>query len=115
MSEAKESEEKKCEKLTGVIDAKWLAIEVGGIIYKQGKAKVFNVLESQIENDKKLRAAMLITQDILRNIARDVSDLIQSTLGDWKEQVEVGGEVSDEVAREAIKEYEEVKDVLRIQ
>lgn len=102
------------ETLTGIIDAKMVAIEAGGTIYKQGKAKFFNVLESQIENPQRLKAAKRITEDILTNIARDVSTMIQDILGDWTTEVEAEGLVAGHEAVEAEKEYQEIKGVLRI-
>ena len=99
--------------IKATINAKWLATEVGQIIYRQGKAKVFNVLESQIDDRTKLGASKRIVEDILANITRDVGSFISEVLGDWEEEVEAGGEVSDEEYLETMKEYEEIENILR--
>jgi hypothetical protein len=104
------------EKLRGIIDAKTLAVEVGGIVYKQGKAKIFNVLESQIDDPNKLKACKRITEDILTNISRDASEFIIDTLGDLEIDVEVdaAGDLPEKEAAEVSMEYEEIKEILRI-
>ena len=99
--------------IKATINAKWLATEVGQIIYRQGKAKVLNVLESQIDDRTKLGASKRIVEDILANITRDVGSFISEVLGDWEEEVEAGGEVSDEEYLETMKEYEEIENILR--
>lgn len=94
------------------IDAEWVAIEVARIIYNQGKAKVFNVLESQVDNPIKLKASKRIVEDILTNISRDVGSFIESILDDWTHEVEFGGEVHDKDAAETAREYKEIQSVL---
>lgn len=103
----------KDETIKAEIDSVWVATEAAGMVYKQGKAKIFNVLESQLNDDQKLLACKRIVTDILTNISRDVGSFIEDTLGDWKQEVEFGGEVSEEDAAEAAREYEEIKEVLR--
>ena len=96
----------KQENIKGTIDADWLGTEVAGLIYRQGKAQIFNVLETQFENpnDLKLRAAKRLVENILDNIGRDAKRLIVDTLGDWKEEVEIE---PDSIL--AGKEFEEAK------
>lgn len=98
----------------GIIDAKTLAIDVGGIIYKQGKAKVFNVLESQIEDINKLQACKRIVEDILTHISRDVAEFLLDTLEGWQIEIETDDILPEDATEEATREYQEVKEILRI-
>lgn len=101
-----------------IIDAELLAKVAGGMVHRQGKAKMFNVLESQIpENEiERIGACKCIVDDILSNIAVNVFKLIKDTLGDWQIEVEVGGELSEEeeIKKEvrAQKEYEKIRRIL---
>jgi len=97
-----------------IIDAKWLATEVASIIFNQGKARVFNVLESQLEPGPRLGAAKRLTEDVISNIARDSAHLIRDVLGDWQEEVIPGAEVdltSEEVEEIEI-DYQKVERII---
>ena len=100
-----------------VINAEWLAEQVAGIIYNQGKAKIFNVLESQFHPGpwgyKQLEATKRITEDIIANIARNANSFIKDTIHDWEQEVEFGGEVSDDDVEVARRDYQELQEVLR--
>lgn len=109
---------KEPETIDAVIDADFVAEHVAGIIYNQGKAKIFNVLESQLPCDsttdnQKMSACKNITVDIIGSIARNAARFIRDTLGDWSQDVIAGGKLSDEDERAALKEYEEIKKVIR--
>ena len=105
--------------IKATINAEWLATEVAGMIYNNGKAKIFNLLESQINpeinmgQNARLAACKRIAEDNLSNIAKSAADFIRDMLGDWEQEVEAGGEVSEEDAAEALKEYKEVQRILR--
>ncbi len=99
--------------VTGIMNAESLALDITDMIYKQGKAKILNVLESQIDNDQKLRACKRIVEDILTNLSRDVSDFLMAILGDWETEVTGGGELTPEEEAQARKEYEELKVLVR--
>lgn len=107
-----------CSNVKATIDADWLATEVAAIIYNNGKAKIFNVLESQLPQEtttdhQKMRACKDIAVDIIGNIAKKSADFIREILGDWEVEIEAGGEVSDEDAIEAEKEYDEIQRIIR--
>lgn len=99
------------------INADWLAEQVAGIVYNQSKAKILNVLESQLpinngSDMQKLRACSEITVDIIGNIARNVSDFLRSVLGDWEQECEFGGELSPKELTEAQREHAEIQSML---
>lgn len=82
--------------MKGIINVEWLATEISGLIYSKGKAKMFNVLESQMEttvslgamgDTPKMRAVKRITEDLLETISKQAAQLIRDTLGDWEEDV----------------------------
>ena len=105
------------EEIKATLDAEWLARNVADSVYRQAKARVFNVLESQLspempgEKDR-LWACKRLVEDILSDIARSSAALIRHTLGDWTTEVTAGGEVSEEQVQEAIKAYKEVSKVI---
>lgn len=100
------------EGIEGVYDAELLAIEVARIIYNNGKAKVFNVLESQFDGQR-LNACRRIVQDIFKSIAKDAADFIKDVLGDWEIEVVGHGEVSEEDEAEARKQYREIEELIK--
>lgn len=53
------------------------------LVYSQLKAKVFNVLESQIENDTRLSAAKRVTEDIITNVTKDMENYIKDNADSW--------------------------------
>jgi hypothetical protein len=110
------------ETVKGIITADILAVDVAGMIYRRGKAKIYNLLESQLGDDHpsesivafgspydspKLKACKRITDDILEQISDLASRLIRDTLGDWTQEVEAGGRLSPEEEKQALKEREE--------
>ncbi len=97
--------------IKGVITAEILAEEIGGFIYNQGKAKIFNLLESQLENGSRLSACKRIAQDTIGQIAKHAAELINDMLGDWQTDITAYGEIADPENAEL--EYEEMKEVLR--
>ena len=101
------------ETVKGTIDAEWLAVEVAGLVYNSGKANIFNILESIYEDeyDPRLRANKKLAENIISGISRRSSRLIRDVLGNWKAEVEAGGEVSPEDVAEAKREYEEARKV----
>jgi len=100
------------EGVEGIINAGILAEEVGALIYNQSKAKIFNLLEAQMDCDGvRMRACKQIAQDIIALIAKDASELIKNVLGDWQAEVVGYGEISD--PEEAEKEYAKVKSILK--
>lgn len=100
------------EEFQGFINSETVAEDIAGIIYNQGKAKVFNILESQIEGKDKLGAAKRITEDILANIAKTAHSYLIGTLGDWEQEVTAGGELTPEGEKAAKKEYERVQRII---
>ena len=98
-----------------IIDAEWLATEVAGIIYDQSKARIFNVLESQLDQGSKLNATKKITQDIITEVTRNAANLIRDVLRDWQDEVEPGPEVDltpDELD-ELKQNYQEIEETTR--
>lgn len=103
--------------IKGYYTAEQLSLDVAGIIYRQGKAQIFNVLESQFQDqvDLRLKAVKRLTENILANIGKDVSKYISDVLGDWKQEVLVSAEdtLTDQELEEAKKEHEEQKKLFR--
>ena len=105
------------EEIKATLDAEWLARNVADSVYRQAKARVFNVLESQLspevpgERDR-LHACKRLVEDILSDITRDVAGLIRHTLGDWTTEATGGGEVNADDVQEAIKGFEEVTKII---
>jgi hypothetical protein len=97
----------------GVFDTESLANLVGQTIYNQGKAKIFNILEAAMPQNNQLAATKRVSQNILSSIAKDVADQLREVLGDWQQEVTAGGEVSPEDEKQARKEYEEIKQIIR--
>lgn len=95
----------------GYYDAGLLAVEVTGIVYNQGKARLFTFLESQFEGQR-LSACKKIVEEILSDIGRNAGNLVKDMLGDWKIEVEGDGEITKEEAEQAAQEYEEAERVL---
>ncbi len=106
--------------IEGVITAEIIGAGASGIVYRNGKAKIFNVLESILsENNQedwpKLQAYKRIVDDILSNIAKDVNRYVVDMLGD---DLEIEVETDDdailppEEAEETMKEFEEIKKIL---
>ena len=104
------------ETVKGTIDAEWLAVEVTSSIYNKGKAHIFNVLESIYADagDPRLRANKKLVESILNGICNTVTDLVVDVLGEWKQEVEMGGEVSPEDAAETKRDYDEARKVLSL-
>ena len=105
------------EEIKATLDAEWLARNVADSVYRQGKARVFNVLESQLSPDvleerHRLMACRRLVEDILSDITRDVAGLIRHTLGDWTTEATGGGEVNADDVQEAIKGFEEIIKVI---
>ena len=100
-------------KVKGIIDAKIVCIDVADIIYNRGKAKIFNVLESQLEGQK-LGASKRIVEDIITQICRDAAEYLSDTLKDWQTEVEAGGVLEEQAAIEAQAAFQKVKDVIRM-
>lgn len=97
----------------GIINAQVVCVDVADIIYNQGKAKIFNVLESQLEGQK-LSASKRITEDIIKQICRDTAGYLKDVLGDWEEEVTAGGVLSEQAAIEAQQAFQKVKDIIRM-
>lgn len=70
------------------LDALWLADIVAEGIFNQGKAKLFNILESQFEGQK-LEANKRLVKDVLVAICKDSKRLIIDVLGDWVQDARV--------------------------
>ena len=105
--------EKQCDEIEGIYNAELLATEVAGIIYNQGKAKIWNLLESQLDNNSRLHACQHIAKDIIAGMAKDAAGFIKDVLGDWEIPVIGSGEVSPEDEEEARKQYREAEEVIK--
>ena len=101
------------DKVKGIINAQIVCVDVADIIYNQGKAKIFNVLESQLEGQR-LSASKRITEDIIAQICRDASGYLKDILGDWHIEVEAGGVLEEQAAIEAQHAFQKVKDIIRM-
>ena len=101
------------EKVKGIINAQVVCIDVADIMYNPGKAQIFNVLESQLD-EPRLRATKRITEDIITHICRDVSGYLKDILGDWEIEVEAGGKLDEQTAIEAQQAFQKVKDIIRM-
>lgn len=95
------------------IDSDFVAVNVATIIFNQGKAKIFNVLESQIENERRLSAAKRIAQDIISGIAKDASNFILETLDGWQETALTGELLEGEIVGKFKKDHEEVQKAIK--
>ena len=93
------------ENVCDVITAEILAKEVAEMIYNQGKAKIFNILESQIEDGSRLRACKRITQDVIGQIAQNAIELTGSILGGWQ--------AKNTDPQKAEPEYEKMKEEIK--
>jgi len=95
----------------GFYTAEQLSLDVAGIVYRHGKAQIFNVLESQFENenDRRLAASKRLVESILTNIGRDARQLILDVLGDWEQEVplEPGDILTGQDAEDAKNEHQE--------
>ena len=103
------------EEIKVTLNAEWLAQNVADLVYRQGKARMFNVLESQLspevpEERHRLMACKRLVEDILSDITRDVAALIRHTLDDWATEATAGGEVDADDVPEG---FEEVIDLVR--
>jgi len=101
------------DKVKGIINAQVVCVDVADIIYNQGKAKIFNVLESQLEGQR-LHASKRIVEDIISQICRDTAGYLKDILGDWQMEVEAGGVLEGQVAIEAQQAFQKVKDIIRM-
>lgn len=99
--------------IKGIVNADVVCIDVADMVYNQGKAKIFNVLESQLEGQK-LYATKRIVEDILTTISRNTASYLKDILGDWETEVEAGGLIDEQTAAEAQLAYQKVKDVIGI-
>lgn len=107
------------ESLKGIIDAELLATEAAGIVYKQMKAKMFDLLESQLCNiphhegekiiEPKLSACKRIAESMITETSKNVKRYIVSMLGDWADTFECGGRLSPEEEEKALKEHDELR------
>lgn len=97
-----------------IIDANWLATEVASIIFNRGKAKIFNVLESQLESGERLNAAKRLTEDIISHIAKNSADMIRNVLGDWQEEItlEPEADLTPEELEEIKSNYDKVEQII---
>ena len=105
----------------GFMTEEQFALQASGIVYNQGKAKIFNVLEaimsSNMPGEKdKLYAAKRLVEDIISNIAKDVKTFIVDMLGEgWQQPVYFDPEdaLTGEGEKAAQQEFDEVEEVLR--
>ena len=98
----------------GIITTEIVCIDVADIIYNKGKAKLFNILESQLEGQK-LSATKRITEDVVSELCRDAASYLKDMLGDdWKMEVEAGGILEEQKAIEAQHAFQKVKEVIRM-
>lgn len=97
----------------GLINSEVVAIDVAAIIYNQGKGRILNVLESQIEDPRRLGACKRITEDILKDIARQTASYIKNVLGDWEEEITAGGILEDDELIAAEQEYKQLEQIIK--
>ena len=125
MGEEKQSydvQENLCE---GFMTAEQFALQVAGIVYNQSKAKIFNLLESQLaesatvfipEDSPRLKAVKRIAQDVIKDVAKDVKEFIIDFLGeDWKQPILFDPEdaLTGEGEKAAQQEFDEVEEALK--
>lgn len=91
------------DKVEATINAEFVATSVAGIVFNQSKAKIFNVLESQIDNEKRLAATKRITQDIIADVVKKVYKFIIDILGNWEGKVFVSDILKGKEEEEAKK------------
>lgn len=70
------------------IDAEWLADVVGQGIYNTGKAKLFNILESQFEGQK-LEAMKHLVKDVIVELSKNARETIIDILEEWESKIEI--------------------------
>ena len=58
------------------------AAEIAGVIYDNGKAKIWNLLETIMPPSTQQNAAKMIAMDTVKGISRDVHDLVIRVLGE---------------------------------
>lgn len=102
------------EKVKGIINTETVCVDVADIIYNQGKAGMFNVLESQIDEQNKLYACKRIVENMLKGICRNTTGYLKDILGDWQIEVEAGGILSGKDEKEARESLQEIKGVIGI-
>lgn len=61
-------------------------------LYNQQKAKIFNLLESQIENGQRLKACKSLAQDIIDNGNQLLKQHLNNIIKDWDAEIDVGCE-----------------------
>ena len=98
--------------MKGYYTAEIFAVDVAGIVYKKMKAKIFDLLELQFEGEK-LTACKRIAESMISTTAKDVKVFMIDTLGDWEQEVEVGGILTIPEVCEAAKERLEIDDAIR--
>lgn len=102
------------DKVKGIITAEIVCIDVADIIYNKGKAKLFTILESQLEGQK-LSATKRIAEDVISELCRDAAIYLKDILGnDWQMEVETGGILEEQKAIEAQHAFQKVKEVIGI-
>lgn len=95
----------------GYYDAGLLSVEVTGIVYNQGKGRLFTFLESQFEGQR-LSACKKIVEEILSDVSRNAGNLVRDMLGEWRIEVEACGEVTQEEAEKALDQHSLAEDIL---
>ncbi len=128
MTKEKQSHETKLEE--GYMTAEQFAVQAAGIVFNQGKAKIFNLLESQLGFDHhievrlgqdmpeshRLKATKRMAQDIISGVAKDVKQFIIDFLGpDWKQEVlyDPNDTLTGNEEEETKKEFEELEKTLK--
>lgn len=86
--------------------------EVAHIVYRQSKAKFFNLLESQFEGSK-LDACKKIAENMIAEIASTAKSYIMDILNGWEQEVEVGGDLTPEEEVEVTQEYNEFRNAVK--
>ena len=74
---------------TCIYKAKHLANDIRDYIYSSCKARVMNIIESQIENEIKIKACKSILEDVVGNISEHVYSELIRNLGDWQKEEEI--------------------------
>ena len=110
-----------------IVDAEWLGEQISHMVFNQCKAKIFNLLESQLgmqepyseimepKESQRLKATKRLAQDIISGVAKDAKEFIIDMLADWEEKLIISDEaiLTDEEEEEAQKEYEETVKALK--
>lgn len=70
-----------------IYTAEDLGIEIGEIIYNNGKARMLTILETMCIQDQQMAAYHNLIEESLTRVGEYTEALIKSAIGDWKKDI----------------------------